>query len=57
MVSDNDARMKDEDLLAALGKDAAIDAEIDDEEDGEDKDDDGDDANYYDLDRCQESPE
>ena len=44
-------------ILAALGKNAAIDAEIDDEEDGEDKDDDCDDANYYDLDRCQESPE
>ena len=57
MVSDNDARMEDDDLLAALRKDAAIDAEIDDEEDGEDKDNDGDDANYYDLHRCQESPE
>ena len=44
-------------ILAALGKNAAIDAEIDDEEDSEDKDDDGDDANDYDLHCCQESPE
>ena len=57
MVSDNDARVEEDDLLAALRKTAPIDAEIDDEEDSEDKDDDGDDANYYDLHCCQESPE
>ena len=44
-------------ILAALGKNAAIDAEIDDEEDSEDKDDDGDDANDYDLHCRQEGPE
>ena len=47
----------DDDLLAALRKDASIDAEIDDKENSEDKDDDGDDTNDYDLHRCQESPE
>ena len=49
--------MEDDDLLAALRKDAAIDAEVDDQKDGEDEDNDGDDANDDDLDCCQESPE
>ena len=42
---------------AAFREDAAVDAEVDDEEYGENKHDDSDDTNYYDLHRCQESPE